>query len=59
MRGKSFRQWKKEVAGHIVKLGYSSEFADAVAVCVRGCYVDPHSFLSPNEAAGRGLYPPP
>lgn len=57
MRGKSFRQWKKEIVGHIVKLGYSSEFADAIAVCVSGCYTGPYNFLTAEAAAKRGLHP--
>lgn len=58
-RGKSFHQWKKEIVGHIVKLGYSPEFADAIAVCVSGCYTGPNSFLPPEVAAERGLHPQP
>jgi len=49
--GKSFCQWFKEVARHIQRIGFSEQYANAQAVCVRGYYHDKHNFTNPAAAA--------
>ena len=59
MKTKSYKQWLKEVENHIISRGYSIEFADAIAMCVRGFYFNEKQYTDPVIAANRGIYPPP
>jgi hypothetical protein len=58
MNGKSYKQWLKEVKNCVIKKGYSAEFADAIAICVRGFYFNNRQYTNPGIAASRGLNPP-
>lgn len=55
--GKSFGQWIREVEHCIVRRGYSEQYANAIAICVRGYYTGSHAYMNPQAAAIRGLSP--
>ena len=59
MRGKSYKQWFKEVENHILKRGYSIEYANAITCCVRSYYYNKYNYMNPAIAANTGLYPRP
>ena len=54
--GKSYKQWLKEVEENIVKQGFSPEYANAIAMCIRSQYGDKYHYTKSKVAAKRGLY---